>query len=251
VNCEDVDRLIDAYLDRALELKRQIEIERHLSRCQACQSLARQCEEFRSFFSANAPIYRAPPELRARILAMVPDEKVKPAYRFWREPWVYAAAAVLVTLCVALTILFPDNGKEFSDVAVLNHSRSLASNDLVDVASADPGVVKPWLTAKLDFSPPVVDLPGSGYRLMGGRIAVIRNRPVAAVVYKRKGDVVTLFCWPENRDLVSNGNYLIQGYHVCTWSNAECNYIVVSKLDSHELDQFADLFRDHIQSNPY
>ena len=182
---------------------------------------------------------------------MVPDEKVKPAYRFWREPWVYAAAAVLVALCVALTILFPDNGKEFSALAVLNHSRSLTGNDLVDVASADPGVLKPWLTAKLDFSPPVVDLPGSGYRLVGGRIAVIKDRPVAAVVYKRKGEVVTLYCWPANRDLVSNGNYLIQGYSACTWSNAECNYIVVSKLDSHELGQFADLFRDRIQSNPY
>jgi anti-sigma factor RsiW len=251
VNCEEVERLIDAYLDRALELKCQIEIERHLSHCQACQSLAQQCEEFRSFFSANAPIYKAPPELRARILAMVPDEKVKHAYRFWREPWVYAAAAVLVALCVALTILFPDDGKELSDVAVLNHSRSLAGDDLVDVASADPRVIKPWLTGKLDFSPPVVDLPESGYRLLGGRIAVIKSRPVAAVVYKREGDVVTLYCWPENRDLVSNGNYVIQGYHVCTWSNAECNYIVVSKLDSHELDQFADLFRDHIQSSPY
>ena len=251
MNCDEADRLMDAYLDGVLELTRQFEFERHLSRCQACQSLAQQCEEFRSFFSANAPIYKAPPELRARILAMIPDEKVKHAYRFWRGPWVYAAAAVFATLCVALTILFPDNGKEFSDVAVLNHSRSLADNDLVDVASADPGVVKPWLTAKLDFSPPVVDLPGSGYLLVGVRIDVIRNRPVAAVVYKQKEDVVTLFCWPVNRDLVSNGDYLIQGYHVCTWSNAQCNYIAVSKLDSRELDQFADLFRDHLQSNPY
>ncbi|HKM58272.1 MAG TPA: zf-HC2 domain-containing protein [Chthoniobacterales bacterium] len=254
MNCEEADRLMDAYLDGVLELTRQIEIERHLTRCRDCQSLAQQCQEFRSFFSANAPNYKAPPELRARILAMVPDEKVKHAFRFWREPWVYATAAaavVLLALCVALTILFPDNGKEFSGVAVLDHSRSLAANHLVDVASADLGVVRPWLTAKLDFYPPVVDLPGSGYLLVGGRIDIIRNRPVAAVVYKQKGDVVTLFCWPVNRDLVSNGNYLIQGYHVCTWSNAQCNYIAVSKLDSHELDQFADLFRDHLQSNPY
>src|SRR5271165_2269914 len=58
MNCDEADRLMDAYLDGVLELTRQIEIERHLSRCHACQSLAQQCQEFRSFFSANAPTYK-------------------------------------------------------------------------------------------------------------------------------------------------------------------------------------------------
>jgi anti-sigma factor RsiW len=250
MNCEEAERLMDAYLDRELELRRQIEIERHLSHCPACQALARQCREFRTFFLTNAPRYRAPVQLRAKILAMAPVEQPKPAFRFWREPWVYAAIVILA-LSLALTIFFPDNGKEFSSLAVLDHSRSLVDHHLVDVASADRRVLKPWLAEKLDFSPPVADLPGSGYSLVGGRVDHFRRRPVAAVVYRHNNEVVTLFCWPGNRDLVSTGDYLIEGYRVCTWSNAECNYIAVSKLGREELDQFADSFRDQIQSNPY
>ena len=250
MNCEEADRLLDAYLDRQLELRRQIEIERHLSHCRACQNLARRCQEFRTFFLANATRYRAPVQLRAKILAMAPAEQPKAAFRFWREPWVYAAIVILA-LSLALTMLFPDNGKEFSNLAVLDHSRSLMDHHLVDVTSADQRVLKPWLAAKLDFSPPVADLPGSGYSLVGGRVGHLQRRPVAAVVYRHNQEVVTLFCWPGNRDLVSTGNYVIEGYRVCTWSNAECNYIAVSKLDKEELDQFADSFRDHVQSNPY
>ena len=133
----------------------------------------------------------------------------------------------------------------------MDHSRSIAVDHLVDVASADQRVVKPWLAAKLDFSPPVVDLPFAGFALLGGRVDVIRNRLVAAVVYKNKKEVVTLFCWPVSKDLVSNADYLIDGYHVSTWSNAECNYIVVSKRNGHGLNEFVDSFRDHLQSNPY
>jgi anti-sigma factor RsiW len=250
MNCEEADRLLDAYLDRELELRRQIEMERHLSHCPACQALARNCQELRTFVLNNATRYRAPAQLRAKILAMAPVEQPKPAFRFWREPWVYAAIAILV-LSLSLTIFFPDNGKEFSSLAVLEHSRSLVDHHLVDVASADQRVLKPWLAAKLDFSPPVADLPSSGFSLVGGRVDYLRHRAVAAVVYRHKDDVLTLFCWPGNRDLVSTGDYVIKGYRVCTWSNAECNYIAVAKLGREELAQFADSFRDHVQSNPY
>jgi hypothetical protein len=39
---------------------------------------------------------------------------------------------------------------------VLRHSGSISAEHLVDVVSANPQIVKSWLTAKLDFSPPVV-----------------------------------------------------------------------------------------------
>jgi hypothetical protein len=44
---------------------------------------------------------------------------------------------------------------------------------------------------------------------------------------------------------------LIDGYRVCTWSSAQCNYIVVSEQNSLGLSEFVDSFRDHLQSNPY
>jgi len=46
-------------------------------------------------------------------------------------------------------------------------------------------------------------------------------------------------------------DHLIEGYRVSTWSNAQCNYILVSKLSDHQMNEFVDSFRVHIQSGAY
>ena len=251
MKCEEAGRFIDAYLDSELELSQRLELERHLSLCRSCSSLVQEGQAFRSFFRANAPKYKAPPQLRIKVLATARREKAKLTFSLLHQPWAYAAAAFVLSLSLVLNFLFPDVGQEVSRQAVLRHSRSISADHLVDVASADPHVVKSWLTAKLDFSPPVVSLPTSGYSLIGGRLDVIQNRQVATVVYKNDKAVVTLFCWPPKKEHLSAGDHFIEGYHACTWSNAECNYILVSKLSGRETDEFVDSFRDQVQPGVY
>jgi anti-sigma factor RsiW len=251
MNCEEAGRFLDAYLDDEIELSPLLEMEQHLSLCPSCWSLAQERQEFRLFFRASAPTYRAPPQLRTKVLATVRGEKAQQPFAFERQPWVYAAAVFVVSLSLGLNILFPDVGKEVSSQAVLLHSRSISADHLVDVASANPQVIKSWFTAKLDFSAPVVGFPESGYSLLGGRIDEIQNHPVATVVYKNGKDVVTLFCWPPKREHLTQGDQFIEGYRVHAWSNAECNYILVSKLSDQQIDEFVDLFQEHVQSGAY
>jgi anti-sigma factor RsiW len=250
MNCEDVDRLLDPYLDSELEPSRQLRLEEHLRSCPACQSLALECQEFQSFFRENAPAYKAPPQLRSNVLAMFRRESSKQALTFLHQPWIYAAAVLAVGLC-ATTLLVPDSGKELSNQAVGRFAQSLANNHLVDVASSDAQVLKPWFTAKLNFTPPLVDLFASGYTLLGGRTDVIQNRSVATLVYGQAKNVVTLFCWPSNKEQISTGNHSIEGCNVSTWSNADCNYIVVSKMDKRKLDDFVDSLRGRAESGSY
>lgn len=251
MKCEEAALFLDAYLDSELESSQRLKLEQHLSLCPSCRSLLQERQEFRFFFRASAPTYKAPPQLRTKVLATVRREKAKLTFALLPRPWIYAAAAFVLSLSLALNILFSDVGKEVSRQAVLCHSRSISANHLVDVASANPQVVKYWLSAKLDFSPPVVDFPASGYSLLGGRLDVIQNRSVATVVYKNDKDVVALFCWPPKKEHLAMGNHFIEGYHVCTWSNAECNYILISKLSDRETDEFVDSLRDHVQEGPY
>jgi anti-sigma factor RsiW len=251
MNCKEAARLLDAYLDSELELSLRIELEEHLSLCRSCWSLVQERQKFRIFFRASGPTYEAPPQLRTKVLAALRREKAKQTFAFLGQPWVYAAAVFVLSLSLALNILFPDVGKEVSHQAVSRHPRSIAADRLVDVASANPQVVKHWLTAKLDFSPPLVGDPAPGYTLLGGRVDVIQNRAVATLVYKNDRDVVALFCWPPKNEHLTQGDYDIEGYHVCTWSNAECNYILISKLNGRETDDFVDSFRDHLQSSSY
>jgi anti-sigma factor RsiW len=251
MDCEEVDRFIDVYLDGELPIGPRLALEQHLTLCLLCRSLAEERLEFRTFFIAGVSRCNAPPQLEARILAAVRREEAKQKFSLFWQPWVYATAIVLVSVVLALNILFPGTEKELSRQALLRHSHSLSTEHLVDVASPNPAVVKPWLTARLNFAPPVVGSPASGYSLLGGRVDMIQNRSVATLVYKHDKDVVTLFCWPPKKEQLSTSDRSIQGYRVSTWSNAQWNYILVSELSDRAMDEFVDSFRVRIKSGAY
>ena len=251
MKCEEIHHFIDAYLDGELDYARQIEVEQHLANCPSCRSLLEERQAFRAFFVAAVSDYKAPPQLEAKVLAAVRQVPTRRKVSLWQQPWIYATAVVALTVCLALRILFPDTEKEFARQAVLRHSSSLSTSHLVQVASPNPVVVKPWLTARLDFAPPLVGSPAAGYSLVGGRVDEIENRSVATLVYKHDKDVVSLFCWPPDKEHLSTSERSIEGYRVSTWSNAQCNYVLVSKLSDKAMHDFMDSFRVQIQSGAY
>jgi hypothetical protein len=50
MNCEEVGRLLDSYLDRELEINLRFQLERHLNHCPSCCCLAQERQESRFFF---------------------------------------------------------------------------------------------------------------------------------------------------------------------------------------------------------
>jgi anti-sigma factor RsiW len=251
MKCDETHHFIDTYLDGELDFAEKVELEQHLADCPSCRSLLEERRAFRALFVAAVHEYQAPPQLGAKVLAAVRRVPAREKFSLWHQPWIYATAVVVVSVFLALRILFPDAEKEFSREAVLRHSRSLSTSHLVDVASPNPVVVKPWLTARLDFAPPLVGSPADGYSLVGGRVDEIENRSVATLVYKHDNDVVSLFCWPPDKEHLSTSERSIDGYRVSTWSNAQCNYVLVSKLSDQAMHEFVDSFRVRIQSGAY
>jgi len=251
MKCEELHHFIDAYLDGELEFVEKVELEQHLATCPSCRSLLEERQEFRAFFVAAVSEYKAPPLLETKVLAALRRVPTKEKSPLWRQPWIYATAVVAMSICLALRILFPDAEKELSQQAVLRHASSLSTSHLVDVASPNPTVVKPWLTARLDFAPPLVGAPAAGYSLVGGRVDVIQNRSVATLIYKHDNDVVSLFCWPPDKEPLSTSERSIEGYRVAIWSNAQCNYVLVSKLSDRAMHDFMDSFRVRIQTGAY
>ena len=77
------------------------------------------------------------------------------------------------------------------------HTRATLGNYLIQVATSDRHKVKPWLSARLDYSLPVIDATHAGFPLVGARIDELDGRPVATLVYRRGDHVIDVFVRPD------------------------------------------------------
>ena len=159
-------------------------------------------------------------------------------------PWLrFAPALGLVALIgVALGVLLSRPGEDelLAREVISSHVRSTLGNRVIDVASSDQHTVKPWLSARLPFSPPVADLSHQGFELAGARVDYLAGQPVAALVYKRRQHVVEVFVWPGARDEARSA-YSRDGFSVERFSSEGMRYWIISDLNRNELDDFAKL----------
>jgi anti-sigma factor RsiW len=102
------------------------------------------------------------------------------------------------------------------------------------VASSDHHTVKPWLSSKLDFSPPVKELQIPDSVFLGGRVDYLDGRPVAALVYRQGAHVVNSFVWPSGgKD--SKPDFLEErGFRTAHWSQGGMNHWVISDVNVEE-----------------
>ncbi|MBV8212545.1 MAG: anti-sigma factor [Verrucomicrobia bacterium] len=247
MNCEEADRFLDAYLDGELEPDKRAELDQHLADCPECKEKLARLRQLREFFTANAPHYPAPPELRGKVLARLEVTRRSNLISLVRRPWLYAAALLIVSLVLAWLKFFPNQEEQVANQAVANFKRAALLERVCDIVSPDPGVVKPWFTGKIDFSPPVV-LPGLNFQMRGGRLDVINNRKVAAVTYKRDKDLVTVFVWPDAGKPVPQKDWTISGYMVCAWNTKGLNFVAVSNMSESGLDEVVGHLKEAVAS---
>jgi anti-sigma factor RsiW len=122
------------------------------------------------------------------------------------------------------------------------HLRSLAGTHLLDVPSSDQHTVKPWFGGKLDFSPPVKDVPG--FPLLGGRLEYFDGHAAAALVYGRRNHIVNLFVWPSATPAPETSQTR-NGYHMRSWSANGMTFWAVSDLNETELGDFVSAYRQN------
>ena len=134
---------------------------------------------------APGSYFVAPAALRARVGAIAKEasaaqRRVPQASDRWRWLAGGALAGCLATMFVWIlgTALLQWRGNEDVGLeAVAAHSRAALGQHLIEVASADQHTVKPWMSARLDYSPPVPDLADAGFPLRGGRLDYLDGHP--------------------------------------------------------------------------
>ncbi len=111
------------------------------------------------------------------------------------------------------------------------------------MASSDQHTVRPWLSARLNFVPPVVDLAAQGYPLLGARRDVLSGETAAALVYRHGAHVISVFVRPAEPDAPNGGEAVrvVRGFNVIERTQGGLAFCFVSDANPHELRALADL----------
>jgi anti-sigma factor RsiW len=256
VRCAEPRDLVQAYLDRELDLAKSLEMEQHFGECGTCSEAYEEGRRLRTALNEGNLHFSAPPDLHKRIRAVVRDEvrgSARPRLFRWRAMalGLPAALAAVIALSIVPLLKRPMTTDLLVDEIVSGHVRSLMADHLTDVASSDKHTVKPWFDGKLDFSPAVVDLADHGFPLVGGRLDYLRDRSVAALVYARQKHFINLFVWPSTRDGgIGEPKWSRHGFNVIHWKASEMTYWAVSDLNPAELEEFAGLIRARVAAAP-
>ena len=208
MNCNESRLLLDGYSEGELDLVKHGQVEMHIDDCSVCRNIYQKTISIKKTLGHESFYYRAPAHLRDNVLASLElcenDGEEKRSWwrsRPWPRPrlsWEWAAAFSLLLILITVAI-WPVRSPDdvLANDLVASHVRSLMADHLTDVPSTDQHTVKPWFDGRLDFAPPVVDLAPQGFVLIGGRLDYASNRPVAALVYKRRQHVINVLIFPE------------------------------------------------------
>jgi len=247
MSCEELRGALPAYLDGELDVAETLAVERHLAECRECGEIAAHERAFRAAFRDPSLKVPAPEALRERVYAATRERtRFARPRRIPFRAWMAAAALLVIGVAIGTLAtrfaLVPAPERVTADEVLSAHLRSLLGNHLTDVASSDRHTVKPWFAGKLDYSPTVVDLAAEGFPLDGGRLDALGGRPVAALVYRRRLHVISVYTEPASATTEASQVALTKnGYHLVGWAHAGMRYWAVSDLDAQELRNFAAL----------
>ena len=235
---------LNAYCDGELDPASANEFERRMANDKTMKARYDRLLSLRQSVR-SLPQFDIPAGLEARIQARLDAERSSNVTVLRRRSWSYqalAAAAVfgaVISGSVMITLEQYAQRENVANQVVAGHIRSLLAPQPFDIASSDRHTVKPWFTARLPESPKVPDLAAQGFALLGGRVDVVGNSPVATIVYKHAAHTVSLTTLRPGQSV---SEQMIAGYNVRSWSDPNFTYVAVSDLPGADLVTFERAF---------
>jgi len=241
---EEAMRLLHAYVDGELDPAKSFELEEYLaenpSALAACEALRGMSASIR----AKAEYHPAPAELARRLGASVPPAPGEKPRRFtpprWLRSAVVLAGTALAIWIAAIWVTQSRLDEALATEVLASHVRATLAGRPYDIASSDQHTVKPWLSARLPFSPPVADLSAQGFELVGGRLDYVGGQRVAVLAYKRRQHLIDVYVWPAAA-IQENLALTRDGFNIERFENGGMSFWLISDLNRNELGDLAGL----------
>jgi anti-sigma factor RsiW len=248
MNCNEAAPLVAAYADGEIDGQQSRLLKQHLLDCANCAAQYQSVLALRAQLRAEVPYYPAPPALRARVRAAIgataaatPSRPRRPATDRWR--WLTGGAlagctATMLAWVLGTAVIDWRTNEDLTTQVVASHVHATLGNHLIEVASSDRHTVKPWLSARLDYSPPVQDLASEGFTLIGGRLDTLEGRQVATLVYRYRLHTIDVFVRPESAHAPPSALRTVRGFNVAHARGSGMDWIAVSDVNADVLSPF-------------
>jgi anti-sigma factor RsiW len=236
VNHEEAQALREAYLDAQLDVADAVRLEAHLASCEQCQQWLRERQALRARLRAAPLRYRMPAALADTLRAQAEPPRRRKLAASWPRALAASLLAGLIGLWAGqLRTAHQAAAQEWVGAYV----RSNLGSHPLDVLSSDHHTVKPWLSARLPYSPPVPEMAAPENELLGARIEYIGRRAVAALVYRHGKHQVDVFVWPSGeRPEPAVAAEPVAGFRLDGARVQDFNAVFVSDMGASELAAF-------------
>lgn len=248
---ENSRMLLNAYIDGELDVASTIEVESEIEKSPTLRQELERLSELQELVQSRAARFNAPSHLRRSLAAASHDAAAESSgvSAWWRTIAIGASASAAAAVALLLwslgsTYLDQQTRGILIDEVVSAHLRSLMADHLTDLASSERHSVKPWLSNRLHFAPPVHELARDGFILLGARLDYVGGKPTAAIVYRQRQHLINVFIHPAEAS--SEGSIKLsshRGYNSVTFEFAGMSYWIVSDLNQNDLAQLAKLLQ--------
>ena len=247
MKCEEARERVEAYLDDGLSTEQVREVEAHVRECRDCAGALLENLQWKKQTRDAGKAYTPSVAFRERIHGQVQGKRSKS----WGWNWALVSAALAAMVVGAFLFGIHRQNRltakqTFGEVADL-HVATLASQSPVDVISSDRHTVKPWFEGRIPFTFNLPELNGTGFSLVGGRMAYLRQSPGADLIFQLRQHRISAFIFQE-KDIAdglpaATGDLHQLTFTVETWSQDGLRYFVVGDAGSEDIQALGRLLK--------
>lgn len=229
------------YADDELGAAAQQEFSAHLRSCGECSEALSEQLALKKAVRIAGNQFSAPAELHAKVFRQLHPRSS--ASSVWKSLSAAAGMAVVV-LVFMLVARSPKTEEPMLAGLVDQHITALASANAVDVVSEDRHTVKPWFQGKLGFTFTPPELAGSSFKLLGGKVVYVQQKPGAELLYTAGAHKISVFVFraanAEDHTAIWQRS---RSFNSSRWSEAGLEFFLVTDATKDEASGLVNLFQ--------
>jgi anti-sigma factor (TIGR02949 family) len=193
VDCREIEKFVQVYIDGELDAEDQTIIEEHLRQCPACLAQVDYERRFIKAVKIRVPKVAAPVSFKTQLVAnMGKAPKQRPLSR--RLMWSSIPAAAALALVITFTWTVTSGFSPLVSAAVEQHSLEPD----VDVNTSDSATVENWFKKKVDFNVTLPRFQTRKANLIGARLSRLAEQRAALIRYRSGIHQFSLFVVSDN-----------------------------------------------------